>query len=175
MTELESENLILRQFREQDLDDLAEMSADAEVMRFLGGKPLDRLESWRMLCAILGHWQLRGFGMWALEEKATGRFVGRLGFIYPDGWPGFELGWTLARHSWGRGYATEGARRALEHGFSEMDREHVISLINPENVRSVAVAERIGERHEKTIDFLDQKIHVYGIDRESWAKQSLIP
>ena len=173
MTELESENLILRQFRESDMDDFAALCADAEVMRFLGGTPFTRLDTWRQLARILGHWQLRGYGEWALEEKVSGRFVGRVGFIYPDGWPGFEIGWALARDSWGKGYATEGARRALEHGFGVLGRERIISLIHPDNLRSAAVATRIGERHETTIDFLDQEIHVYGLDRESWERQSV--
>ena len=126
---------------------------------------------WQM-ARILGHWQIRGYGEWALEEKSSARFVGRVGFIYPDGWPGFEIGWALMRDSWGKGYATEGARRALQYGFGELGRGHVISLIHPDNLRSAAVATRIGERHERTIDFLDQEIHVYGIDRESWERQS---
>ncbi len=172
MVELESENLILRQFRESDMDDFAALCADTEVMRFLGGKPFSRLDTWRQMARILGHWQIRGYGEWALEEKSSARFVGRVGFIYPDGWPGFEIGWALMRDSWGKGYATEGARRALQYGFGELGRGHVISLIHPDNLRSAAVATRIGERHERTIDFLDQEIHVYGIDRESWERQS---
>lgn len=170
MTELESENLVLRQFRESDLDDLASMCADPEVMEFLGGKTLDRMESWRMLSRIVGHWVLRGYGMWAVVERSSGDFVGRVGFINPEGWPGFEIGWSLSRKHWGKGYATEAARRALEFGFGELDRDRVISLIHPDNVRSVAVARRIGEQYEQTIDFLDQEIHIYSLDRETWLQ-----
>ena len=172
MVELESDNLILRQFRESDMDDFSALCADAEVMRFLGGKPFSRLDTWRQMARILGHWQIRGYGEWALEERSSGRFVGRVGLIYPDGWPGFEIGWALVRDSWGKGYATEGARRALQYAFGELGRRHVISLIHPDNLRSAAVATRIGERHQKTIDFLHQEIHVYGLDRESWERHS---
>jgi RimJ/RimL family protein N-acetyltransferase len=91
-----------------------------------------------------------------------------VGFFNPEGWPGFELGWTLAREFWGRGYATEGARRALEHAFTEMGREHVISLIRPDNLPSVRVAERLGERLEGRVELLGSPALVYGITREDW-------
>ena len=98
---------------------------------------------------ILGHWQLRGFGFWAVEERATGTLLGRIGFFKPEGWPDFELGWMLRREAWGRGYATEGARRAMAHAFTAMDRDHVISLIFPGNDPSIRVAERLGETLER--------------------------
>src|ERR1044071_4300054 len=121
-------------FREDDLEPYAAISADPGVMRYRGaGKPLARWEAWRQMAMILGHWQLRGFGLWAVEERATGALVGRIGFFEPDGWPGFELGWMLRRASWGKGYATEGARRALAHAFTAMERDHLISLIRPAN------------------------------------------
>ena len=85
--------------------------------KVLGGKTFDRLETWRHMAFMVGHWQLRGYGPWAVEEKASGELVGRVGFLNPEGWPAFELGWTLARKFWGRGYATEAARRALDYGF----------------------------------------------------------
>jgi RimJ/RimL family protein N-acetyltransferase len=168
MITLETERLRLRPFTEDDLDDYTSMCADPEVMRFLGGKPWTRMEAWRHMATMLGHWQLRGHGLWAVEERATGRFVGRVGSIEPVGWPGFEIGWTLVRSAWGKGYATEAASRALEYAFSDLGREHVISLIHPENTASVAVARRIGETYERTIDFFDDRVHVYGIRRQDW-------
>ena len=84
-----------------------------------------------------------------MEERATGALVGRIGFFEPEGWPGFELGWMLRRDAWGKGYATEGARRALAHAFTELGRDHVISLILPGNDPSIRVAERLGERLER--------------------------
>jgi RimJ/RimL family protein N-acetyltransferase len=116
----------------------------------------------------MGHWYYRGFGIWAVEEKSSGRVVGRIGFMDPFGWPGFELGWTLARDSWGKGYATEGARRALEYAFTEMNRDHVISLIAPENVASIKVAERLGEKVEGQTNVVDRDVFIYGIDRKDW-------
>ena len=112
MVTLETERLRLRMFRETDLDAYAAMSADPEVMRYLGatGEPLTRREAWRQMAMFLGHWQLRGYGVWVVEERASGALVGRIGLFNPDGWPGLECIWTLARGAWGKGYATEGAR-----------------------------------------------------------------
>jgi len=118
---LETERLRLRPFRPSDFDDYAALCADPEVMRFLGeGVPFSRAQSWRYLAFIVGHWHLRGYGLWAVEEKETGAFVGRIGFADPEGWPGFELAWTIVRRCWGRGYATEGARAALAHAFTAL-------------------------------------------------------
>ena len=169
METLRTERLVLRMLREDDFEQYAAMLADAEVTRYLGdGQPRTRDDAWRQMAMILGHWQLRGYGLWALEEASTGRLAGRVGFFNPEGWPGFELGWTLAREFWGRGYATEGARRALEYGFTELGREHVISLIRPDNAPSVRVAERLGERLEGRVELLGSESLVYGITREDW-------
>lgn len=162
---LETERLVLRMFREEDFEPYAKICADEEVMRYLGGKPLSRAEAWRHMAFLVGHWHLLGYGHWAVEEKSSGDFVGRIGFLNPAGWPGFEIGWTLARDRWGRGYAIEGARRALAYAFEEMGREHVISLIHPENRASISVAERLGERLEGTAEIFGINVLVYGIDR----------
>jgi RimJ/RimL family protein N-acetyltransferase len=174
MSELKTERLILRMFRETDFEQYAAIMCDAEVTRYLGdGMPLTRADAWRQLAMLLGHWQLRGYGHWAVEELASGRLVGRVGFFNPEGWPGFELGWTLGREFWGRGYATEAARRALRFGFKEMAREHVISLIRPENVASIKVAERLGERLERTTELFGTRALVYGISRDEWRDEGL--
>jgi RimJ/RimL family protein N-acetyltransferase len=166
---LETERLWLRAFREEDLDAYAAICADPEVMRYLGdGRALSRADAWRQMALIIGHWTLRGYGLWAVEERATGVLIGRLGFFNPEGWPGFELGWMLRRASWGRGYATEGAGRALAHAFTQMGRDHLISLIRPDNRASIRVAERLGERLERRTDLFGQEALVYGIDRAQW-------
>jgi RimJ/RimL family protein N-acetyltransferase len=168
---LETERLRLRMFRQDDLDAYAAICADPEVMRYLGdGKALGRAEAWRQMAMILGHWSLRGFGLWALEERASGALVGRIGFFQPEGWPGFELGWMLRRESWGKGYATEGTRRALTHAFTEMGRDHVISLIRPANQPSIRVAERLGEMLEGRTELYGQDVLVYGIARTAWRQ-----
>jgi RimJ/RimL family protein N-acetyltransferase len=171
MLTLETERLILRQWREDDFESYAAICADPEVMRYLGGKPFTRLEAWRHMAFLIGHWQLRGYGHWAVEEKATGRVIGRLGFLNPEGWPGFEVGWTLARDSWGKGYASEGARHALRHAFTEMGRRRVISLIHPENRASIKVAERMGEKPEGETEILGIPVIIYGISKETWESK----
>ncbi len=96
---LETDRLLLRMWRNEDFAAYEKMCADPEIMKYLGGRTFDRLEAWRHMAFLVGHWQLRGYGHWAVEEKATGRFIGRIGFLNPEGWPGFEVGWTLARES----------------------------------------------------------------------------
>jgi RimJ/RimL family protein N-acetyltransferase len=98
------------------------------------------------MAAWLGQWELRGTGQWAVEEKVSGVFVGRAGLHYParEDWPGVEIGWTLHPDYWGRGYATEAGRRAVQYAFAELDLLRVCSVILPENVRSIAVARRLG-------------------------------
>ena len=156
----------MRMWRNDDFEPYFQLCSDPEVMRFLGGgNTLDRFECWRHMAFMVGHWQLRGYGPWAIEEKATGRFVGRVGFLNPVGWPAFELGWTLSRDFWGRGYASEAARRALAYGFGELDKDHVISLIDPLNTNSIKVAERLGEKVEGKTDLLGREVLIYGIDR----------
>jgi len=169
MITLETERLILRMFREDDAEAYARICADPEVMRYLAdGRPLSTLEAWRNMAFHVGHWQLRGYGHFAVEEKSSGSFAGRIGFLNPAGWPGFELGWTLGREFWGKGYATEGARRALKYAFEEMGRDHVISLIQPQNKASIKVAERLGEKLEGQTQVFDHKVLIYGIDRDDW-------
>ena len=164
---LETERLVLRMWRNEDFETYAEMCADPNVMRFIGGT-LDRYNAWRHMATMIGHWHLRGFGHWAVDEKASGKLIGRIGFMNPEGWPGFELGWTLSPAAQGKGYATEGARRALEYAFTEMDRDHVISLIHPDNKPSIRVAERLGEKLEGKTELLGHDVLIYGIDRASW-------
>jgi RimJ/RimL family protein N-acetyltransferase len=170
--QLETDRLLLRQWREADFEPYAEICANAEVMRYLSAKVMTREDAWRHMAFLAGHWQLLGYGPFAVEEKATGRLMGRIGFLNPEGWPGFELGWTLGRPFWGKGYATEGARRALEYAFTELDKPHVISLIHPENKGSIRVAERLSEKPEGTAEVFGNPVIVYGIDRPSVGASS---
>lgn len=141
------------------------MHMDFEVTRFTTRTQLTRMDAWRHMAIMVGHWHLRGFGMWGVEELATRRLAGRVGFFEPDGWPGFELAWTIGREFWGKGYATEAAQAALAFAFTEMGRDHVISLIDPANTRSIAVAERLGETIEGEADVGGHRLIKYGIHR----------
>jgi len=153
---------VLRGFAAADVEPYVRMMADPEVTRFLGdGRPLDRADAWRQLALLIGHWELRGFGLWAVEERASGRFIGRIGCHEPDGWPGFELGYVLAREAWGRGLAREGATAALEFARRELGRDTIISLIRPANRASVAVAEHFGGRRTDSVEFYGATTDVY--------------
>jgi RimJ/RimL family protein N-acetyltransferase len=172
MSVLQTDRLTLRMLRESDLDGYAEMCADPEVMRYLGtGQTFTRAESWRSLALMVGHWHLRGYGNWAVEERATGAFVGRLGCWNPEGWPGLEVGWTLRRAFWGRGYAAEGGRAALRYAFEELRQPAVLSLIRPGNDRSVRVALAVGERPAGTVEVMGGPSLVYRITYDEWVSQ----
>ena len=149
----ETERLLLRPFQQSDFDTYAEMMADPETVRYLGAVPATRFDAWRHLAMLAGHWTLKGFGHWAVEVKETGRFIGRVGLWFPEGWPEFEVGWVIDRRAWGHGYAAEAARVALQHAFGTMGLTHVISLIVPQNQRSIRVAEKLGGALEKRADF----------------------
>lgn len=167
--ELETQRLLLRGFREEDLDAFAQMCGDPEVMRYIGlGKCLSRSESWRSMATMLGHWQLRGYGMWAVEECPSGEMIGRIGCWQPEGWPGFEIGWTLRQAYWGRGLGTEGAKAAMDYAFGKLQQSHVISLIHPENYLSRRVAEKLGEKLEGTMEISGGEAVIYGVSREDW-------
>jgi RimJ/RimL family protein N-acetyltransferase len=169
MLTVETDRLTLRMLRESDFDAYAEMCADPEVMRYIGdGQPLDRPLAWRNLAMMIGHWSLRGYGLWAAQERTSGVLVGRVGFWNPEGWPGFELGWMLRRSFWGRGYATEGARAALRFAFTGLGQPHVISLIHPENAASIHVARRLGERLTGPTEVMGKSVLVYRITRDEW-------
>jgi len=161
-TTFTTERLTLRMIHPDDLDAYAAMCADAEVMRYIGeGGPVGRDRAWGQLAFFLGHWPMRGYGMWAIEDRASGRLTGRAGFIHPEGWPGLELGWLLARDAWGHGYATEACRAALAQGRAQFGNEELISLIRPDNQRSVAVAQRLGATLSRQVDFMGAPSRVY--------------
>jgi RimJ/RimL family protein N-acetyltransferase len=144
---IETERLLLRDWRLSDAEPFAALNADPEVTRYLRG-PMRRDESDELLARVRGHWQEHGFGLYAVEVKRSGAFAGFVGLaipsFLPEVLPAVEVGWRLAREHWGNGYATEGARASLAHGFGELGLRQIISLIDPSNTASVRVAERLG-------------------------------
>lgn len=166
--ELVTERLLLRGLEPSDLDAYAAICADPEVRRYLGdGRPLERPAAWRELALLIGHWGLRGFGQWAVVQAETGELVGRAGLWQPEGWPGLEVGWVLGRPYWGRGFATEAARAALDHAFASLRARRVISLIHPQNERSIRVAARLGERYERAVELSGTLHHLYAIEHDA--------
>lgn len=145
---LETARLTLRRPEPKDTEPWIAMCADPELTRHVtpGGVPLSREDAWRALATLIGHWEIRGYGMWILEERRTGAFLGRAGLWRPEGWPGLEVGWMLVRGAWGNGYALEAARAAVEVARERKLDRRLVSVIHPENARSIRVAERLGER-----------------------------
>jgi RimJ/RimL family protein N-acetyltransferase len=159
---LTTARLTLRGFEARDADAYAAMMADPDVTRYLGdGRPLARADAWRQLAMFAGHWMLRGFGVWAVEERATGAFIGRIGCFEPEGWPGFEVAYTLARPFWGKGYAREGAGAALAHARETLGRDRIISIIRPANAGSIRVAEALGAARDGEVEFFGAPALIY--------------
>lgn len=154
--------LRLRGFASTDLDAYAAMCADPEVMQHLGtGDTIDRDGAWRQMALFLGHWALRGHGLWAVERRDDGRFIGRVGFLSPEGWPGVEIAWTLVRDAWGHGYAQEAATAAIGFGRDQLGLGPLISLVRPANAPSKRLAERLGAVDGGLIDFMGTPAHLY--------------
>jgi RimJ/RimL family protein N-acetyltransferase len=152
--QLTTDRLLLRSFGPNDFEPYAEMMALPDVTRYLGeGHPLSRAEAWRQLAMFTGHWVLRGFGLWAVEERGTGRFLGRIGCLEPEGFPAFEIAYTLAPAAWGKGYAREGAGAALRFARETLGRTAITSIIRPANVASIRVAQSLGAIAGETVEF----------------------
>jgi RimJ/RimL family protein N-acetyltransferase len=145
---IHAERILLRAFESDDLEPYAAMNADPETMAHLGG-PIDKVATWRLIASLLGHWHLRGFGMWAAEDRATGEFLGRAGLYEQHGWPGIEVAGSLKRARWGSGLAIEAGEAVLDFAATVVKAPEVISVIRPENAASIKAAERLGLTYDR--------------------------
>ena len=144
---LETARLILRAPDVGDFDAYAGFLAH---QRSTGtDDPLTRHTAWLGFAADLGHWHLRGYGFWVIEEKMSGDTAGMVGFFHPDGWPEPELGWTLFNGFEGHGLAIEAATRARDFAHDDLGWETLISVISPDNTRSLALAKKLGATFER--------------------------
>ena len=158
---LETERLRLRGHTLMDFEPMLVMWSDPEVTRFIGGKPSTRDEVWSRLLRYIGHWAALGYGYWAVEERATGAFVGDIGIadfkrdLDPplNGTP--EVGWSLTPAVHGRGYATEAVKAAVEWGESHFASPRMVCMISPENTPSIRVAEKCGFRRYAEVIYKD--------------------
>lgn len=175
---LVTEHLILRPFEESDLDAYLAVLQTPEVRQALHlPDHVSRFDAWSGMAHWRGQWELRGSGQWAVEERATGHFVGRAGLHLPErsDWPGLEVGWTLHPAFWGRGYATEAGVASLDYAFEIYGADQVFSVILPENVRSQAVARRL---HMELVDervlssFPDRPHGIWMVQRDTWADKA---
>jgi RimJ/RimL family protein N-acetyltransferase len=159
---LTTPRLILRALRADDLDAFATMNANPEVMRYLGtGQTRTRAETWDLMARMLGQWGLRGYGVFAVVEAASGRFIGRSGILYPLSWPEPELAYGLDQPWWGKGYATESAIAIRDWGFATFGFRRLASFIRPDNAGSAAVLRRMGAMRSGMITLL-------GDEAERW-------
>jgi len=156
-----TKRLKLRQFRVADWDSMARYYADEVITRYTTGKPLSRNESWRSIACMIGHWQIHGYGPYALEQAETGALVGVAGFWYPGGWPEPEIKWGLHREFWGQGYASEAARSILAAAEEFLPEIRFVSLIHVENRASIQLALALGAEFEKEMDFWWGRFGVY--------------
>ena len=168
---LETERLILRPPRREDFEGFAELQADEEAARFIGGA-VTRPEAWRWFMWQPGSWWLDGFGMFAIIERASGEWLGQLGPWKPEGWPGNEVGWSLRRVAQGKGYALEAARPAIDWAFDNLGWTDIIHCIDAENVPSQKLAERLGSRKLRQTrlppPFESIELDVWGQSRDAW-------
>ncbi len=171
---LETERLILRPPIAADFAPWAAFAGDEEAARYLGG-PQPSPVAWRGMCTMTGAWTVAGFSMFSVVEKASGDWVGRLGPWSPEGWPGTEVGWGIAREHWGKGYAPEGATAAIDWAFDHLGWTEVIHCIDPGNINSQNVARRLGSsilRHAVLPPPLNDSVDVWGQTREQWRARS---
>lgn len=153
MTELRTERLLLRQWRDADREPFAELNADPETMRYFP-TTLTREESDATVDWASALIEERGWGLWAVEVVDVVPFVGFVGLNVPRFWPEVvEIGWRLRREHWGNGYATEAAREALRYGFEQLGLEEIVSFTTVANTPSRRVMERIGMTHDPSRDF----------------------
>ncbi|MEM8980508.1 MAG: GNAT family N-acetyltransferase [Pseudomonadota bacterium] len=145
---IESERLIFRAFQEdRDFEAYAKFYASDQT-KYYGG-PLDRSLAWRAAAAMMGHWVIRGFGAWAVEEKATGDFCGIIGLWQPESWPEREITWSIVTEKQGQGFAYEGALRARKYAYETLGWDGVHSCISDGNTASIGLAEKLNAQLER--------------------------
>ena len=179
---IKTERLVLRQWREEDLEPFVKMNADSKVREFFPGL-MSREECERSIKLMSGHINRFGWGFWAVSLMASDEFIGFIGLedVYCQAHfiPAVEIGWRLAIDYWGKGYATEGAKAALTYGFETLNLDEIVSFTAMQNMRSRRIMEKIGMRHDPGDDFDHPKLpeghklqrHVlYRLKQNEWKK-----
>lgn len=165
---LVTHRLILRPPAPEDFEAWAAFHADEDTMRYLGGVQ-SRSEAWRGLCSMAGAWHIRGFAMFSLVLRDSGQWIGRIGPWQPEGWPGAEVGWGVAREFAGQGYAREAAVATIDYAFDLLKWDEVIHVIDPANAASIALAQRLGARHQGPTQ-LPEPLHNFRVDKYGQSK-----
>jgi len=173
--QIETERLILRPWRVSDIAPNAAMLTDPGTARFIApdGKPVTTaIGGWRNAAVMSGHWALYGFGMFAVEEKSSGKYAGRVGPWCPPGWPAFEVGWGIAPEFRGRGYAVEAARASIDWSFDSFEIDEIMHCIESANAPSQAVARSLGARKDREIDLFGKPADAWITTRADWRRQN---
>jgi RimJ/RimL family protein N-acetyltransferase len=165
--ELQTARLRMRPLVLADLDDLFRLRADPEVSRYIGVRNRD--ETAVALASFVDHWREYGFGIWALKQAETSRFVGRCGLRRATEVPDVELAYTLHKEFWGKGFATEASRAALRFGFETVGIDRIIAFAVPDNRASTRVMEKLGMRYEKRAPFHGLDHVWYAISRAEYT------
>jgi RimJ/RimL family protein N-acetyltransferase len=172
---LETERLILRPIALEDFPRWAEMMADPEASKFIGG-PQPAAVAWRGFMSMAGAWSLTGVSMFSVADRDSGLWLGRIGPWTPHGWPGTEVGWGLHADAQGKGYGLEAATAAIDYAFDVLGWTDVIHCIDPENTPSQRLAERLGSRNLGSTrlppPFHEVTIEKWGQSREAWRARS---
>jgi RimJ/RimL family protein N-acetyltransferase len=160
-----TERLILDAHTREDFDALSAMWADPEVVRFIGGTPRGREDCWSRLLRYIGHWQLMGYGYWAVREKTSGKYIGDIGFAdfqrtMTPTLDAPEMGWALASAAHGKGYATEALKAALDWASENFTERHAVCIISPENQPSLKLAKKVGFRETHRSEYHQDPIIV---------------
>jgi len=171
---LETERLWLRPTAAKDFEGWAELMADPQAARFIGG-PVPRAAAWRGMASMAGSWALKGFGMFSMIEKATGRWIGRTGPWHPEEWPGTEIGWGILRSAWGRGYATEAAVATIDWAFDALGWDEVIHCIDEKKGPSQKGAARLGAANRGPCrlppPFEEHPMEIWGQTKAEWRSR----
>ena len=166
--------LLLRPLQLPDFEGWASLMADEAAARPIGG-PLSRSLAWRGFMSVAGSWHLTGFGMFSVLERRSGRWIGRVGPWYPEGWPGTEIGWALLPDCWGQGYATEAAIAAADWAFATLGWDEIVHLIRPDNSLSRRVALKLGSRNRGPVrmppPYESDVVEQWGQSRGEWFAQ----
>ena len=168
---LETERLVLREFRAEDVDPMLAVLGDPEAMRFYPA-PFDRAGVQAWINRNRERYRHDGFGLWAMLLKSTGEVIGDCGCVsqYVEDRKEVEIGYHVQRDLWGNGYATEAARACMEHAFSRLSQARVVSMIRPQNLNSRRVAEKNGLNCEKVIFWNGYEHCIYALTKQQWAR-----
>lgn len=174
---LETPRLRLRPTRPEDFEAWAEFVADPVATRYLGGAQ-PRATAWRSFLTMAGAWRIQGFAMFSVIDRATDRWLGRVGPWHPEGWPGTEVGWGIVSDCWGRGYATEAASAAIDWAFTALGWSEVIHVIDVDNAASRAVARKLGARNRGRgrlpAPYEAAIVDIWGQTRDEWRESARV-